>query len=249
MKSAFAANHTAPATQSPLPGLALTTSLVSPLTRHSLPAFSSAQFAALGTAQHAALGTTQHAALHSARHVALGTAQLVALGTAQLSALSTAQLSALGTTQHAALHATRHGALHSAQHAALKALNTSAIAALGSTQISALEAADVLALKPASSAQAHASALAQAIGRFAQDSQTLATALHFDLSATHAGDAALASGANVSHLASVLQQFDQHGQLWQASTAVVAGNPSSQPFNSLSGLSQRDGGGILAIGK
>lgn len=207
--------------------------MVSSLTRHSLPGFSSAQFAALGTTQHAALGTTQHAALK-----AFNTSAIAALGSTQISALkapsTTHEIAALATSQVSALSVS---------------LTTGGLVVLGSTQISALRAADVSALKSASSAQAQASALAQAIGRFAQESQALATSLHFDLSATHAGDAALASVTSVSHLASVLQQCDQQGQLWQASTAVVAGNPSSQSVNSLSGLVQRDGGGIVAIGK
>jgi hypothetical protein len=213
---------------------------------HGKPGLHSTLVPALSTSMVAALGSSQHAALKS--H---DTGPIAALGSSQHAALKshdTGPIAALGSSQHAALKSLNTGpiaALGSSQHAALTSHDTGPIAALGSSQHAALTAADTPALTPASVLRANVNTLTQAIGSFAHTDQFAPVTLSVDLSLNKADTAALAMAVKVGHLAGVLQQFDQNGQLFQSGGSVISGNP----LNSLLGLSQRDGTGILAIGK
>ncbi len=252
---------------SPASNLVLTTNMVSELTRHSLPVLSAADFAALSTSFIAALEPGQLGALKGAAHgdsglharrapdlttsmvVVLQSAQISAFGNSRqdtegLVALRSAQISAFGNSKQ---NTEGLEALRSSQISAFSSptQNTEELVALSSAQISAFSDSAQPTLSRASVLRSSVSTLAQAINNFAETDVFTPATGQLDFAFGKNATLPVTGAINISHLTQVLQQFDQNGQLLQATGLVAIGNSA----NSLPGLTQRDTLGILAISK
>ena len=181
--------------------------------------------------------------------VALRSAQISAFGNSRqdtegLVALRSAQISAFGNSRQ-----TTEGleALRSSQISAFSSptQNTEELVALSSAQISAFSDSAQPTLSRASVLRSSVSTLAQAINNFAETDVFTPATGQLDFAFGKNATLPLTGAINISHLTQVLQQFDQNGQLLQATGLVAVGNSA----NSLPGLTQRDTLGILAISK